>query len=277
MKKKVWLKQIGKCIAAGIALLYITPVLYTVMQSFMELQQLRTPGVELIPRNFNLNQYYVLTFFKSEYFLLFLNSVKISTAVIAGQLLVGVIAAFVFAKLTFPGQRFLFSLYILVALLPFQVTLVPNVLLFNAAQMQLNLQLLDTHWAIILPGVFSTFGIFLLRQFIVGIPTEYIEAARVDGASHLRIFFTIVLPLIKPAVFTLVMLTFIDQWNVVEQAFLFLESPEKFPLSIFLEDIFVEDFPVFYAAAVLYLAPAVMLFFKGEKYLSEGLGTGGLK
>jgi multiple sugar transport system permease protein len=277
MKRNPWINRLGSIVAGMVALLYLIPVLYTVMQSFMELPQLNTPGVQLIPRIFSLNQYYFLAFFKREYFLLFLNSVKITGAVIAGQLLVGVLAAFVFAKLSFPGQRILFSLYILVALLPFQVTLVPNVLLFNAVQMQLNLKLLDTHWAIILPGIFSTFGIFLLRQFIVGIPTEYIEAAKMDGAGHLRIFFSIVLPLIKPAVFTLVMLTFIDQWNVVEQAFLFLESPEKFPLSIFLEDIFADDFPVFYAAAVLYLVPAVMLFFKGQKYLREGLGTGGLK
>lgn len=261
----------------GIGLLFLLPVFFTVTQSFMELSQLNTAGLQLIPQNFNLQQYYVLAFFKSEYFHLFLNSVKISGLVIAGQLLVSVIAAFVFAKSTFPGQGIIFAMYILVALLPFQVTLVPNVLLFNALDMTLNIKLLDTHWAIILPGVFSTFGIFLLRQFIVGIPTEYTEAAKIDGAGHLRIFFTIVLPLIKPAVFTLIMLTFIEQWNVVEQAFLFLESPEKFPLSIFLEEIFTEDFPVFYGAAVLYLTPAVIIFMKGQKYLREGLGMGGLK
>jgi len=243
----------------------------------MDIKQLNSSGIQIIPENFNLQQYYALSFFKGEYFNLFLNSLKITGAIIIGQVLVGIITAFAFAKLKFPGRDIIFIIYILVALLPFQVSLVPNTLIFDAIGRNLDIKILDTHLAIILPGIFSSFGVFLLKQFITGIPNELIEAARIDGAGSLTIFFQIVLPMIKPAIFTLVMLTFIDNWNVVEQAIIFLNTPSKQPLSVFLEEIYHEDFQVFYSGAVLYFIPAIIIFLKGEKYLSEGLGIGGLK
>lgn len=260
-----------------IAGIYILPILYTLTNSFMDLGQLNMSGIKLIPTNFNLQQYYALAFFKGEYFKLFLNSIKITGAIIIGQILVGIITAFAFAKLKFPGKDIIFVIYILVALLPFQVALVPNTLIFDAVGRSLDIKILDTHLAIILPGIFSSFGIFLLKQFITGIPNELIEAARIDGAGNMRIFFRVILPMIKPAVFTLIMLTFIDNWNVVEQAIIFLNTPDKQPLSVFLEEIYHEDFQVFYSGAVLYFVPAILIFLKGEKYLSEGLGIGGLK
>lgn len=260
-----------------VAFLYMLPIIYTISNSFMELDQLLTPGIHFLPDNFSLNQYYVLSFFKSEYFSLFLNSVKIVFFIIGGQVLVGVITAFAFAKLKFPGRDFIFVLYVLVALLPFQVTLVPNLLIFDGIARYIKFEFLDSHLAIILPGIFSSFGIFLLRQFIRNIPNEMIEAAKIDGAGDWRIFFQMVLPMIKPAVFTLVLLTFIDNWNIVEQAFIFIDTPAKYPLSVFLEDIYYLDFEVFYSGAVLYFIPAIIIFLKGEKYLNEGLGLGGLK
>jgi len=228
----------------------------------MDIKQLNSSGIQIIPENFNLQQYYALSFFKGEYFNLFLNSLKITGAIIIGQVLVGIITAFAFAKLKFPGRDIIFIIYILVALLPFQVSLVPNTLIFDAIGRNLDIKILDTHLAIILPGIFSSFGVFLLKQFITGIPNELIEAARIDGAGSLTIFFQIVLPMIKPAIFTLVMLTFIDNWNVVEQAIIFLNTPSKQPLSVFLEEIYHEDFQVFYSGAVLYFIPAIIIFLK---------------
>lgn len=260
-----------------IALIYIFPVAYTFTNSFMAEQQLATEGVQVIPEEFNIQQYYTLSFFKGEYFKLFLNSVKITTIIILGQVVIGVIAAFAFAKIDFPGRSLIFVIYVLVVLLPFQVTLVPNYLLFDKAQRLFSIQILDNHMAILLPGIFTSFGVFLLRQFIRGIPNELVEAAKIDGAGNLKIFFRIVLPMIKPAVFTLIILTFIDNWNLIEQAVIFLDTPSKVPLSVFLEKIYYEDFRVFYAGAVLYMIPAIIIFLKGEKYLSEGLSVGGLK
>lgn len=243
----------------------------------MDLRQLESSRLEFIPKGFNLNQYHDIVMFKGEYFHFFLNSVKITTLVIGGQVLVGIIAAFAFAKIKFPGRDIIFLIFILVILLPFQVTLVPNYIMFDKFDKVLKIQMLDTHWAIILPGIFTSFGVFLLRQFIRDIPDELVDAAKIDGAGDLKIFFRIILPVIKPAIFTLVILSFIDNWNIIEQAVLFISSPEKMPLSLFLENIYYDDFEVFYGSGVLYMFPAIVIFIKGHKYLNEGLSVGGLK
>lgn len=271
------MKRILLIIMVVIALIYIFPIVYTITNSFMTDQQLNAEGVQIIPDEFNIQQYYTISVFKGEYFKFFKNSVKITMIIIVGQVVIGVIAAFAFAKLKFPGRDFIFIIYILIVLLPFQVTLVPNYLIFDKVQRLFSIQILDTHMSILLPGIFTSFGVFLLRQFIRGIPNELVEAARIDGAEDLKIFFRVILPMIKPAVFTLVILTFIDNWNLIEQAVIFLDTPAKVPLSVFLERIYSEDFGVFYGGAVLYIVPAILIFVKGEKYLSEGLSIGGLK
>lgn len=271
------MKPILYIIIICVAIMFIFPIVYTISNSFMDINQLEVSDVEIIPRKFNLNQYHDIAMFKGEYFHFFLNSVKITSLIIGGQVLIGIIAAYAFAKIEFPGRDLIFLIFILVILLPFQVTLVPNYIMFDKFHKVLSIQMLDTHWAIILPGIFNSFGVFLLRQFIRDIPDELIDAARIDGAGDFRIFFSVILPVIKPAVFTLIVLSFIDNWNIIEQAILFISSPEKLPLSIFLENIYYDDFEVFYAAAVLYMFPAIVIFIKGHKYLNEGLSVGGLK
>lgn len=259
-----------------ISLLYVFPIFYTFTNSFMDSKQINSYGIETIPNQFNLQQYYSLALEKGEYFKYFLNSVRLTALIIGGQIVVGIFAAFALAKLKLPGGNMIFGIYVLAVLLPFQVTLVPNYLVFDKLERLLDVQLLDTHWAIILPGVFSSFGVFLMRQFIRGIPNEIIEAARADGAGYLTILFRIILPVIKPAIYSLVILTFIDNWNLIEQAIIFLDTAKKLPLSVFLENIYYEDYRVFFAGAVLYIIPALLILAKGEKYLKEGLIMGGL-
>ena len=270
------MKRILIIILIAISLLYIFPIAYTFTNSFMDDKQINSYYIETIPDQFNLQQYYSLALDKGEYFKFFLNSVKLTVVIIVGQIVIGIFAAFALAKLDFPGKDIIFAIYVLAVLLPFQVTLVPNYLVFDKLERIFDIQLLDTHWAIILPGVFSSFGIFLMRQFIRSIPNEIIEAARVDGASYITILFKIVIPVIKPAIYSLVILTFIDNWNLIEQAIIFLDTPKKLPLSVFLENIYYEDYKVFFAGAVLYIMPALLILVKGEKYLREGLMMGGL-
>ncbi|KAB3532464.1 carbohydrate ABC transporter permease [Alkaliphilus serpentinus] len=260
-----------------IAIIFILPIVYTVSNSFMDARQLETNKIEILPDRFSLNQYFDLAIFKGEYFYYFLNSVKLTTIIILGQILVGVFAAYAFAKMEFPGRDFIFLLYILVIILPFQVTMVPNYIMFDNLQKTFNLKFLDTLKAIIFPGIFTSFGVFLLRQFIRDIPNDIIEASRVDGAGDIRLFFSIILPAIRPAVFTLVILSFIDNWNIIEQAVIFISSQEILPLSVFLETIYYKDFNIFYSAATLYMFPAILIFTKGHKYLNEGLNVGGMK
>lgn len=270
------MKRILIIILIAISLLYIFPIAYTFTNSFMDDKQINSYYIETIPDQFNLQQYYSLALDKGEYFKFFLNSVKLTVVIIVGQIVIGIFAAFALAKLKFSGSNIIFAVYVLAVLLPFQVTLVPNYLVFDKLERIFDIQLLDTHWAIILPGVFSSFGIFLMRQFIRSIPNEIIEAARVDGASYITILFKIVIPVIKPAIYSLVILTFIDNWNLIEQAIIFLDTPKKLPLSVFLENIYYEDYKVFFAGAVLYVMPALLILIKGEKYLREGLIMGGL-
>lgn len=271
------MKRLLLIIIIFIALIYIFPIVYTFTNSFMTVRQLNTEGVHIIPDEFNVQQYYSIALFKGEYFKFFINSVKITSVIILGQVIIGVVAAFAFAKMKFPGRDIIFISYVLIILLPFQVTLVPNYLVFHKIERLLKIKILDTQWALILPGVFSSFGVFLLKQFIKEIPNELVEAAKIDGAGSLKIFFTIVLPIIRPAVYSLIILTFIDNWNLLEQAIIFIDTAAKTPLSVFLETIYYQDFSIFYGGAVLYMVPAILIFLKGEKYLHEGLSIGGLK
>ncbi len=260
-----------------VSLLYIYPIVFTFTNSFMTQEQITSNDVDIIPNEFNIQQYYSIIVYKAQYFRYFLNSVKLTFIIIAGQLFIAIFAAFAFAKMDFRGCNFIFVFYILAVLLPFQVTLVPNYLIFDKIQRLINIKILDTHLSIILPGIFTSFGVFLLRQFIRNIPDEVIEAARIDGAGYFRILFKIVLPILKPAIFALILLIFIDNWNLIEQAIIFLDSSSKLPLSVFLENIYHNDFSVFYAGSVLYIIPALILFIKFEKYLSKGFGIGGMK
>ncbi|MBI9013572.1 MAG: carbohydrate ABC transporter permease [Clostridiales bacterium] len=271
------MKRILKVFMILLAMLSILPIVSTLAAAFMDLTQLNDGGLLLIPKRFSLDQFYQIVFFKSQFFEYFTNSIKVVGVIIFGQVFLGVISAYAFAKMKFPGKDLLFLAYILVILLPFQVTMVQNYLIFDEIRQLTGFEILNTHWALIFPGVFHSFGVFLLRQFIVGIPNEIIEAARIDGAGDFKIFFRIVLPTVKPAVYALIILTFIDYWNIVEQATAFIKDAELQPLSVFLESIYHGDFGVFYAGALLYIVPAVIIIYKGEKYLSEGLSLGEMK
>lgn len=271
------MKRVLKAFMIILALLSILPIVSTVAASFMDISQINDGGLLLIPKRFSLDQYYQIVFYKSQFFDYFTNSVKVVAIIIFGQVILGVVSAYAFAKMKFPGKDILFVAYILVILLPFQVTMVQNYLVFDEIRQLTGFEILNTHWALILPGVFHSFGVFLLRQFIVGIPNEIIEAARIDGAGDFKIFFRIVLPTVKPAVYALIILTFIDYWNIVEQATAFIKEDALKPLSVFLESIYHGDFGVFYGSALLYIVPAVFIIYKGEKYLSEGLSLGEMK
>ncbi|MCK8061217.1 MULTISPECIES: carbohydrate ABC transporter permease [unclassified Fusibacter] len=268
-------KKIATWVLGLLGILFMVPLVHLLLNSFMGASQINSETLSFIPESFDLQQYYRIAMYKSQYFKFFFNSVKITGTIIGLQLLISVTAAYAFAKLKFVGRNTLFAIYLMMLILPFQVTFVPNYLMMKKIEALLSFQLLDTHLAIILPGVFSSLGVFLLRQFIMDIPDALIEAARIDGASEFKIFYQIILPTIRPAVITLLILIFIDSWNVIEQAIVFIESADKMPLSVFLESIYYSDKEVFYAGAVLFVVPVLYLFNKFEKYLEDGFSIGG--
>ncbi|MGG1516715.1 carbohydrate ABC transporter permease [Paenibacillus oryzisoli] len=224
-----------------------------------------------IPDRVTLSQYYTVLIGKPQFLLMFWNSVKITVPIIAGQVVVASLAAYAFALLRFRGREPLFFVYLVTMLMPFQVTLVPNFIMAD------KLGLLDSYASIILPGIFSAFGVFLLRQFMMVIPRSYVEAARMDGASHLYVFARIVLPMCGTGVAALAMLVFIDNWNMVEQPLVFLHDAVKQPLSVYLSAISEEARGIAFAASALYMLPPLLVALYAEKYLVEGIQLSGMK
>lgn len=262
-------KLVLKYILLGlITLIFLFPVVYMLAASFMPQTQVNTmldftngeyKEIDLIPEKVTLDQYYQVFFRRPEYLSKFWNSVIMTFPTVIGQTVVSALAAFAFAKLRFPFRDKLFFVYIILLILPLQVTLVPNYIVLE------NLNLLNNFLAVILPGTFSAFGICLLRQNIKYIPDSSIEAARIDGAGYFKIFTQIVLPQIKGGLVTLVLLCFIDNWNVVEQPLIYFEDEGMYPLSITLSEISSSDFGIIFACGVMFMIPPLLIFTYGHK------------
>jgi len=228
-------------------------------------------NLKLLPDQVSLDQYTKVLLDNPKYLTMFWNSVFMVVPIIAGQTLVAALAAYAFSKLKFRGRDPLFLIYVLTMLMPFQVTLVPNYIMAD------RLGILNSSYAIILPGIFAAFGVFMLRQFMLDIPYAYIEASKMDGAGHFLIFYKIIIPMIKPGLAALVILLFVDYWNMVEQPLIFLDDPFKQPLSVFLSRINEGERGIAFAASILYMAPMVMLFLYAESYFIEGVQLSGIK
>ncbi len=199
------------------------------------------------------------------FFAMFWNSAAISAGILVGQLLINVPAAWGLARFSIPGKKAITTIYIVLMLMPFQVLMFPQYLVLK------GLNLLDTLWAVILPAVFSTFPVFLLHRFFLAIPQEIIEAARLDGAGELRIFCQIGIPLGAPGILAAAILTFLDSWNMIEQPMTYLKTKALWPLSLFLPEITLKDCGMGFAAALLTLIPALLLFLNCQEYLEQGI------
>jgi len=212
-----------------------------------------------------------LLFMTPSFFVLFWNSVGMVVCILAGQLLVGVPAAWAFAAYRVRGGRTLFALYVVLMLLPFQVTMLSSYLVLN------RLSLLNTQGAVILPAVFSTFPIFLSYGGFRAIPEQLLEAARIDGAGELRIFLQIGLPLGKSGLLSALVLGFLEYWNLMEQPLAFLEDKALWPLSLYLPEISWTQAGFALCASLVTLIPAAFVFVLGQDYLEQGIVYSGLK
>ena len=251
-----------------IALLFLTPILYMLANSVMtsgEIVEAYTTSPDhyasfhLIPDQFSLEQYYQAFFRRPQFLKLFWNSLLITVPIVLIQSLVSFFAAFAFTKLKFPFRDALFFIFIILLIMPSWVTLVPNYMMIQ------NLGLLDTIWSLILPSAFTAFGVCLLRQYMRYVPDETIEAAQLDGASMFRILFRIVLPQVKAGVASLVILTFIDSWNMVEQVIIFISDEEKYPLSVALSEYAGTDTGIIFACGVIFMIPPLLLYLYHSK------------
>lgn len=206
-----------------------------------------------------------------KFFVMFWNSCIQVIPAIIGQLLVAVPAAWAFARFSFYGKKLLFLIYTMLMIMPFQVTMVSNYLVLN------KLNLMDTHLALILPNIFSTFPIFILTKFFQAIPNSLIEAAQLDGAGKWSIFFRIGIPMGASGIISIIVLGFLEYWNAIEQPIAFLRDKSLWPLTLYLPSIALEKVGVSFAASVIIMLPALFVFFYGQEYLEQGIMASGIK
>lgn len=212
-----------------------------------------------------------LLFRSPGFFVMFWNSCIQVFPMAAGQILVGAPAAWAFARFDFPGKRGLFGLYVLLMVLPFQVTQVSNYLILN------RLGLLNSHLALILPGIWSAFPVFIMTRSFEAVPGALLEAAYLDGAGEARAFLLVGLPAGMPGIVTALVLGFIDGWNALEQPMAYLKEMKLWPLSLYLPDIVQDKAAVAFAAGVVMMMPPVLLYLNGEGELEQGVAAFGIK
>lgn len=226
-------------------------------------------GLRVFPVYPTLRAYVRLLLDSPEYFTAFWNSVIQTIGVLAGQLLTAVPAAWAFAQFHFPGKKSLWFVYMLLMILPFQVTMVSGYLVLN------TVNLMDTRAAVILPGIFSTLPVFILRKTFAGIPKELLEAAQMDGAGSIRTFFVIGIPLGMPGIFSVLILSFLEYWNTIEQPMTYLKTKSLWPLSLYLPQMAGTETAAAFAASVVTLLPAILIFFCGQENLEQGIVASG--
>ena len=264
-------------------LFFCAPVLFLLSGSILSRQELRESLLPLMadtdqliswrffPMYPTFAHYGKLLFQTPQFFVVFWNSMKITVCILQGQLLVGVPAAWAFAVYPFRFRKVLFTLYIVLMLMPFQVTMLSSYLVLN------GLGLMNTQEAIILPAVFSTYPVFLVYRGFCSLPKGLIEAARIDVAGEWMIFAKLGLPLASGGILSAMVLGFLEYWSLIEQPLAFLEDQTLWPLSLYLPEISLEQAGYSFVAAVITLIPAVFVFLAGREYLEQGIAASALK
>lgn len=291
-------KQQGiKAFSLLILLLFVTvfsfPMVFTIANSFMNSEEINSNysfdtlntasnntrpdtadkymDIQLIPEEVTTQQFYKVLISNTQYLDMFWNSIKVVIPIVCGQIMISLMAAYGLSLLRTKWSEYLFFAYIVIMLMPFQVTLVPNYIIAD------QLGLIGSYVSIILPGIFSTFGVFLLTQYMTSIPNEYIEAAKMDGANSLEILINVIIPMFKTGIAALAILTFIDNWNMVEQPLIFIKDIIKQPLSIYLAEVNAKEPGIAFAASVFYMLPMLLSFLYWRDYLVEGIELSGIK
>ena len=291
-KKALAVKVVLTAFAVMTAAIFLTPIVLTITNSFMSASEIssnygviflnaanekktyisETVNLKFIPDMVTFSQY-ITTLFKSpDYLLKFWNSMILVVPIVVFQLIVAVFAAYGFTRTKGKLSAIVFFAYIILMMMPYQVTLVPNYLVLSW------FKLLDTNWAIWLPGIFSPFSVYLITKYMKRIPVPLLEAARIDGANEWQVFAKICVPICKGIITSCAILVFIDYWNMVEQPLLFFNNTDKYPLSIFLSKINASEVGLAFAVATIYMVPSLLIFLYGEEQLVEGIAyQGGVK
>lgn len=293
---------------AAAAIMFLLPTVLTLANSFMTSNEIsanygtmfgnmagdekkfisENVNLKFIPDKVTLDQYRSVLIKNSDYLMKFWNSIILTVPITFFQLLLAVVTSYGFSR--YPGKikGLIFFVYIILMIMPAQVTLVPNYLVLDKFGMIETQELgvspaaerFISRLAIILPAVFSPFSIFLLTKVMRRIPNSYVEAAKLDGAGEIQIMTRIYLPMCKSALVSIGMLVFIDYWNMVEQPIVLMkgDNTSLHPLSVFLSQISETEAGLAFAVGAVYMIPTILMFLYGEDYLVEGITySGGIK
>lgn len=252
-------------------LLIFFPLLLIISSSFKTETEIFSYPISIIPRNITYKNFIALF---DKFPLYILNSFKVTITITIVQVITAVTGGYALSKLHWKGRDFIFLLYVSSIMIPFQVYIIPQFIVIK------TLGLYDTHLALILVSSFTAIGIFLTRQFFLTIPDSYIEAAQIYGASHFYIFTRIVLPLSKPVVATLIVLSFRYWWNDLFTPLIYITSQHLKTLPLGLSD-FISEYDVYYgpqmAASLISIIPVVLLYVAAQKYIVKGVVFSGVK
>lgn len=262
------------------AVLAVLPIVFLVCGTFMgevELEELLSPVIgngsgyatwHVIPLYPTLKNIVELLFDTPEYYVLFWNSVKIVGTVLLGQLVFAVPAAWGLARSRSRWAKVVFGLYMFCMILPFQVTMLSQYIVLN------KMSMINTHFAIILPLMFSTFPIFIMYSAFEQVPDSVVEAARLDGAGRFKIFIYMAVPIAKRGIIAAMILGFLEYWNVVEQPVVFLKDKYLWPLSVYLPNVAVGSAGRAFTFALFSCIPSFIVFYVGRGILADGISIG---
>lgn len=277
------MRNLASIICIMTAVIVCLPLLMIPSGAFMdnmELRRLLAPVLtgqdgyaswHLIPIYPTIAHFYRVLIASPEFYKLFWNSVGMTTAILIGQLLIGMPSAWAFAAFRFRGRDLIFGLYVVLMLLPFQVMLLPQYLTLQ------KMHLYGHPVSIILPAVFSTFSVFIMYRGFTRIDTEITDAARLDGAGEFQLFMHIGLPLGQTGIRAAMVLSFLEYWNLVEQPMAFLDKQKDWPLSLYLPQLGISQAGYAFAVSVIVLIPAVCVYALGQDALEEGITYIGVK
>jgi multiple sugar transport system permease protein len=260
----------------GLSLIFIAPLVWMLLTSIKGAGEATQVPPTVIPEDPTTEAYSTLFVGNSQTPVLrwFANSMLAATGQAILILIVASMAAYALARMEFKGKKLLFSMIIATLFVPIFTLIIPNFLIID------RLGWLDTLWALIIPGAASAFGVFFLRQFFSSLPRELEEAAILEGANHWQIFTKVILPLSKPALATLAVISFLSNWNDFIWPIYVLFSPESFTLPPglgILQGAYTINYPVVMAGAALASIPALILFLFAQRYIIEGVSRSGLK
>lgn len=274
MTKALYKKIITTIIMLFFSVIMIVPFLWMISASFKTPAEVFQYPIKWIPAHFMWDHHIKVWTGANSFVHYYLNSLKVALISTVGAVLLSALAAYGFSRIEFKGRNAMFMIYLSMMMVPPQVLFVPKFIMFDWAGIY------NTHWALILPGMFTIFGVFMMRQFFLSVPYEISEAAFIDGAGHFRIFSRIILPMAKPSLATLAIIDFSWHWNDYENALVFLIDQRLYTVPLGLQNFILEntvDYNGMMAAATAGIIPMILVFLIGQRYIIQGVASAAVK